>query len=436
MKNQHHSWQLPTLILCAFLGIFFSCETTDESNTIDDSILLRFENQLSKVPNIVKSSPFDALAQCDKVIKEAESINAYYYSGKAKWYKAYINDEITQNVSEAYFHYQESLKDLIKTDSSSLKMSVYTNIGVLYRFYGQYDAAIDSYEEALTFADDLSPKQLSDLFYNYGVALKLKGDDASFLEAEKAFTRSLELAQKIDYFENIASVNNQIGLMYKAIEDYEMSRIAYQNTIRDFQDDKGMNEYVGKAYHGIGVTYMEEEKLEEAKAALKKALKFKRVSNSIFISKYDLGTVLSKSGDLAGAIDVWKDALNEKHDKNNIEQVQVYAQLTTALASNQQYKEAIDYSEIFNKNIQNILASGQKYKSENDKILFKDIVREYDEFSTAEDPFPSYWIILILSSMGLFLFYAFNMSGKLRSSKKVVQKMSEIQTKFQHLKVD
>lgn len=425
------------LIVCfAFIGIA-SCQMEDSTQALDDSIFMELENELAKVPDIVQSSPEKALAKCDHIITQAQSVQSHYYSGKAKWYKGYIYDEITQDVSQAYFHYQEALKDLLKTDSSALQMSVYTNLGVLYRFYGQYDAAIDNYEAALELSKDLSTRQLSDLYYNYGVALKLKGDDVSFQEAERAFTESIALAQKIDYSENIASVNNQIGLMYKVVEDYDMSRIAYQNTIRDYLGDPTMSEYIGKAYHGIGVTHMEQGNTEEAATAFKRALKYKRMTSSIFVTKYDLGTVLFRSGNIDAAIDMWKGALNEKHDKNNVEQVQIYAELTTALARNQQFEEALGYSEIFNQSIQNILANGKKYKIENDRVLFEDIVREYDEFNaTAEwSPGP-----LTLLSLGLALMIALYILGttyyKLRLSRRTAAKITKIQTEFQQIKVD
>ena len=267
-------------------------------------------------------------------------------------------------MSKAYSLYNDALKSIALTDSSVVKMKIHTNLGLLYRFYGHYDAAIASYESALNLSEDLSLTQQSDLYYNLGVALKLKGDSVSFFGAEEAFTTSIELAKKIDYHHNIASVNNQIGLMYKAIGDYDMSRIAYENTISTYESAADMREYVGKAYHGIGVTYMDEGKYEQSVMAFKNALKHKKNSGSIFITKYDMGSVMMTSGKTEDAIGTWKEALDEKHNKNDREQVQIYADLTKALAARKDYKEALNYASVFNTNVNSILAEGEKYKSQ------------------------------------------------------------------------
>ena len=73
--------------------------------------------------------------------------------------------------------------------------------------------------------------------------------------------------------------------MYKDMKDYDISRIAYKNTIRDYENsapNSNVLEYVGQAYHGIGVTFMEQQKHEEAIAAFQKALDYKKNSGSIF----------------------------------------------------------------------------------------------------------------------------------------------------------
>ena len=193
-----------------------SCEQTSDDTsalTMEESY---FMSELSAIKDIMWDDPQSALVKADDIIKDS---NSDYFQGRAKYYKAFIYDDIIQDVSEAYFHYNESMKNLQLTDSSDAKMSVLNNLGLLYQFYGQYEAAFDSFERALELADDLSTEDLSDVYYNYGVALKYKGDQTSFYKAEEAFTKSLELARQIDYRGQVADVNNMIGIMYKDIKE-------------------------------------------------------------------------------------------------------------------------------------------------------------------------------------------------------------------------
>ncbi len=424
-------------VLFITLFTLSSCVQEADLEVIDPEIKSTLDAELAEVLEIMDDNSDMALQKLDKIISNAESIDSKYYAGKAKWYKAYIYDEIVEDVSQAYHHYNIALKDILQTDDSSLKMNIYNNLGILYRFYGQYDAAINNYESAIRLKDDLTMDLLSDLYYNYGVALKLKGDSISFFKAEEAFTESLEYAKQIDYHENIASVYHQIGLMYKTMEDYEMARLSYNNMIRTYVGNADLQEFVGLAYHDIGVTHMYEGSVEAAVTAFEKALEYKRESGSIFVTKYDLGTVLLRDGRTDEAISIWKDALNEKHDKNNIEQVQIYSDLTSALKENNQFKEALGYSEIYNSNMQDILAKGENYKSQSDRILFANVVNEYDEFNKPAPFFSRPMVIVALVLATTALVYALSiLYYRSRSKRKVSEAVSEIQTKFMNIKVD
>lgn len=397
------------------------------------------EEELSDALIEMESNPESALQTCKEIINRAEERGAFYYSGKAKFFLGYIHEELLDNVSEAYFNYNEALRDLLKTDSSELKMKVYNNLGILYRYYGQYDAAIQNYQSALALEKDLDAEKLSDLYYNLGVAYKLKGDAQAIALAESAFTRSLELAKPLNDHENIASVHNQIGLMYKDLGNYEMARIAYNNTISLYNDvnpSSDVHEYVGKAYHGIGVTFMDEGEIESSIEAFTSALGYKTSSASIFVTKYDLGSALMMKGQGTKAVQMWKAALREKHNKNDREQVEIYADLTTALASNNNYEEAVGYADIYHNQIQNILSEGEKYKSENDAVLFKDIVREYSAFSQPVPFFErplgialSMLSLLAISSLAFFYF-------RLKVSRSIEDTVSKIQMEFQNIKIE
>ncbi len=435
MFTQRVSKLIIALFIVSFM--FSSCDREADIEIVDPEVKASLDSDLDQALEMMDKQPTMALQQLDEVIKEAEGLDSKFYSGKAKWYKAYIYDDIIEDVSQAYHYYNEALKDVLQTNDASLKVAVYNNLGILYRYYGQHDAAIDNYEAAIELEKDLSTNDLSDVYYNYGVALKLKGDSASFFRAEEAFTQSLEYAKQIENHGNIASIYNQIGLMYKAIGNYEMARIAYNNTINTYITNPDLQEYVGKAYHGIGVTYMDEGNAAASVRAFEKALEYKRSSGSIFITKYDLGTVLLRDGQANQAIDVWEDALNEKHDKNSVEQVQIYSDLTAALTRNNQLEEALVYSEIYNENIQQILAEGEKYKTKSDQVLFANVVTQYEEFNR---PVPLLMRPIVLISMllaiGALIYVVVVLYYRSKSKKKVSRVVSEIQNEFLHIKVD
>lgn len=424
------------------LGCFLitACNLQSDEDLIDISTSEPLEIELKNALDIMYDDPETGLASLEDIIEKAGSDDLTFIKGKALWYQAYIYHRLTEDVSKAYFAYNESLKSLDKTDDAVLKAKVRNNLAVLNEYYGQYDVAINIYLEIIQDQENLEAKQLSNVFYNLGRTYKLKGDEKSFLHAEEAFTRSLEIAHSIEDHANVAKVNNQVGMMYKDIKDYDMARIAYKNTIRDYVNQgpgSEVLEYVGQAYHGMGVTFMEQNKYQEATNAFKEALKYKEDSESIFITKYDLGTVLFELNQPEEAVKTWKDALNEKHNKSERVQVEIYAKLTSTLAMAGKHEEAVKYAQIYNEHINDILTVGEKYQAENNRVLFADIIREYDEFNQVIPFYKEPWAIALMFLLIAIAVYAGSHAYyQSKLSTKVSDTRSEIQVEFQNIKID
>ncbi|MBV6644901.1 MAG: hypothetical protein KI790_05610 [Cyclobacteriaceae bacterium] len=424
-------------VLCFVLVLSSGCEQRLGQDEMPTPGQEAFNVELSAARSLLYDKPQKALAICDDVISKADKQNIKLAAGKAKWYKAFIYDDVEPDISKAYFFYNDALKDILETNDAALKMKIYTNLGILYRTYGQYESALDSYESALEYEGQLSIKQRSDLYFNYAVALKETGDSTFFYQAEKAFTKSLDLAESIEDKPNMARVNNQIGLMYRTVQNYDMSRIAYNNTIRAYASDPKMIDFVGKAYHGIGVTYMEEDKNSQAISAFEKALSNKKDSKSIFVTKYDLGTVQMRAGLAEQAIMTWKEALNEKHNMHDRQHIQIYSDLTDILAKSDRLSEAVGYARVYQMGVQSLLADNEKYKAEGDKILFEEVVQEYAEFNSPVPFYKQLWFILLLvAGFGVILFTTVNVYVRTTLTKGVSDAVTKIQTEFHQLKVD
>ncbi len=439
MKINHKFSHKNLVSLILIVGLFTACQ--HEADVAPVSLESRsLEIALGEALGVMDEDPDRALEICDKVIEEAKNAGAGFYVGKAYWYKGYVYDAYLEDISNAYFNYKDALDHLGTTDSSELKMSILNNLGILYRQYAHYDAAIENYNRAIMLEGDLTEKQASDLYYNLGVAYNLKGDPASFENAEVALTKSLALAERITDHGNIASIHNYIGLMYKEIGNYEVARIAYNNTIRTYQMVDKSNpvlEYVGKAYHGIGVTYMDEGAYEEAIGAFEKALVFKTTSSSIFVTKFDLGTVYQNLGQTKKAIKVWKEAVKEKHNQIDREHVEIYAKLTDALASEESFEDAVGYAQEYNQKIKDLLGSTEKYARENDQILFADIIKQYAEFRKETPYHQTWWFLITVCLLIGGTVYGLNyIYYRKKISTKVSENITRIQMEFDNLKLD
>lgn len=440
MERDRHIIFSLILTICFGCFLFSGCQMQVDSENLENSVSEEMELGLHNSLDIMSENPERAITELDKVIEKAESISSDYYIGKATWYKAFIYDKKLDDVSKAYFSYNEALKFLANSDDAILRTKVRNNLAILNQYYSQYDIAVKIYLDVLEEKEDIGKKLLSNIYYNLGRSYKRLEGEESIYQAEKAFTKSLELAKEINDHENIASVNNQVGIMYSDLADYDIARIAFKNTIRDYQNfdrESEAWEYVGKAYHGIGVTHMEEQNYDLAIQSFEQALLYEKNSGTIFITKYDLGTVYYDAGFTEKAITMWKEAVQEKHNKSERVQVEIYSKLTSALAANNNYEDALKYAQIYNENINDILTIGEKYQAENNQVIFADIIREYDEFNQIVPFYKEPWALaLMFIFIALAVYLGSHAYYQSKLSTKVSDTRSEIQVEFQNIKLD
>ncbi len=434
--NRNLSRHIKGLALAFIVILSYSCEVNygDEVAVIDNPDL---DAQLQSSFDIMNENPVEALKLCDDAFAQALDMDSYMYMGKAKWYKGYIYDVAIKDLSNAYFNYNDALSYYLQTDDSESKAALIQNISIMLRSHGQYDKSVENYLLALEYKDEITSKLLANIYYDLGYTYSLIDDPVSFDKAEEFISLALELSEEIDYKSKIALANNQIGLMYKNLGDYDLSRIAYMNTISKYSSNPDLSEEVGKAYHGIGVTYMDAGDDENAILNFRKALEFKDVSSSIFVTKYDLGTVLYRSGQTDKAVNIWKDAVNEDFNKYDLQHVKIYSDLGNALEESAQFGESASYSKVFNASIDKIIADIENYKSQTDQIMFADIVRQYDEFKQTTPWYEKPWVLgLALVILGLMVYGGTAVYFRSRSSRKVSEVMTKLQSEFQHLRVE
>ena len=180
---------------------------------------------------------------------------------------------------------------------SSQMLEQFPNSVVLYNISGvsnaglmQFDAAIDSYKQALKIKPDYA-----EAYYNMGVALKDKGDLEAAIDSYK---QALKI--KPDY----ADAYYNMGNVLKDKGDPEAAIDSYKQALKikpDYTD----------AHNNMGVALKDKGDLEAAIDSYKQALKIK----PNYADAYNnMGNALRDKGDLEAAIDSYKQALKIKPD--------------------------------------------------------------------------------------------------------------------------
>jgi tetratricopeptide (TPR) repeat protein len=214
--------------------------------------------------------------------------------------------------------YKQAIK--IKPDYAD----VYNNMGNALKGKGDLEAAIDSYKQAIKIKPDYA-----EAYYNMGIALKDKGDLEVAIDSYK---QAIKI--KPDYAEAYYNMGNTLkakGDSVAAIDSYKQAikikpdhADAYSN-MGNVLKDKGDSEAAidsykqalkikpdyAEAYSNMGVALNDKGDSEAAIDSYKQALKIKPDYAEAY---YNMGDTLKGKGDLEAAIDSYKRALKIKPD--------------------------------------------------------------------------------------------------------------------------
>jgi len=214
---------------------------------------------------------------------------------------------------------------------SSQMLEKFPNSVILYNITGasnaalmQFDAAIDSYKQALKIKPNYA-----EAYYNMGVALKDKGNPEAAIDSYK---QALKI--KPDYaaaYNNMGNVLKDKGGLDAAIDSYKQAlkikpdyAAAYNNMGNALKDKGDLEEAIdsykqalkikpdyAEAYYNIGNVLKDKGDLDVAIDSYKQSLKIKPDYAEAY---YNMGNVLNDKGDLDAAIDSYKQALKIKPD--------------------------------------------------------------------------------------------------------------------------
>ena len=180
--------------------------------------------------------------------------------------------------------YKQALK--IKPDYAE----VYNNMGIVLKDKGDLEVALDSYKQALR----IKP-YYAEVYNNMGIALKDKGDLEAAIDS---FNQALKI--KPDY----AEVYNNMGITLMDKGDLEAA-------IGNFKQALVIKPDFAEVYNNMGIALKDRGSLEAAIDSYKQALKIKPNYAEVY---YNMGIALKGKDDLEAAIYSYEQALKIKPD--------------------------------------------------------------------------------------------------------------------------
>ena len=182
----------------------------------------------------------------------------------------------------------ESYKNATKIQSGDLKP--YNNMGIIFRDKGELESAIKCFEKVI----QLNPR-IAEAYNNLGaIHLKLK----SYNVAKENFKKAVKL--KPDFFSSLYNLGVVLletkGLSYSLVYFEKAIKLDPDVTVINLSDIvciKGKFSNVLEAYNHMGLTFIDEEKLEVAIKCFERIIQFNPNIAEVY---NNLGTILLKSG--------------------------------------------------------------------------------------------------------------------------------------------
>ncbi len=188
----------------------------------------------------------------------------------------------------------------------------------LARRQGEYQRAIDLYEEALGIARDLDePSTVASVLNNLGVVAQDQGD---YARAEHLGGEALAIFRGAGDRVRMAASLNNLGIVARRQGDPERATALFEESLTIWRE-LGDNLRTALALNNLGVAAFEAGDLPRAALRYEEALAIYRERgdrSGAALSMHNLAEVLRDQGDLARSAALWQESLVSRAEEGNV----------------------------------------------------------------------------------------------------------------------
>lgn len=288
------SWRLLNTLTIALLGanLVFARDVSSSS-----APLLQL---LDEAESVILLDPWRAYAELEaieeRLVDSTESLKLLYYQRKARALQfLYIDNEFEEAIEAASGLLTESTPVRARIMVMALE-------GVMQQRRGNYSEAIVLQEKAVALAESRNERYLQ-VFSTVELAFTraLRGSyEAAQRDLQSAYTRAMHANEPF----LLALVDEVYGVLYAYTHDYERSVEHYRNAL-DVYKRLGYEAYTAEAYYGLGITYRDWARFDQAIAAFeqyREIIADREVGHGEFTASYALGTTYAQMGNCERAL--------------------------------------------------------------------------------------------------------------------------------------
>ncbi|MES2558431.1 MAG: tetratricopeptide repeat protein [Bacteroidota bacterium] len=343
-------------ILASFLCLILSAGFA-QNKLVTDSLMrvLKNEKRDTSVINIYNQLAWE-YRNSNINLTDSFATLAIAMGEREKFHKgtgqAYINKGfVYRNMGEhdkAIRSYRWALVQFLKCNQRSGYASAYNNIASIHKIKGSHGVALFYYFQSLKISEQLNDdKGIARTLNNIGVVLM---EQKQFAKALIYYNKCYNILERLGDENGMADCLNNIGSIYEIRDNKELAIANYQKCA-DINERLGDKKDVSSALHNIGLVYFEQRLFKEA-------LRYYHQSLLIDESLGDIAAIIITYENIADCyieLKMYHAAL--KYANNALSMalafnlrtdiMNAYDLLHRIEEQNQNYKEALDYHELY-----------------------------------------------------------------------------------------
>jgi tetratricopeptide (TPR) repeat protein len=336
-------------------------------NTLDKQKALEFYTktvevyrELKDTANIISSSlyvsdylssfsPSEASKFAEEALKLAILVNDKKSIGKSNMAigAAYYSQSNYVSAMKAC----EKAAEVFRETGDKADLAVVLNtIGVIYKNWGDYQKAIEYYQQNLDLQESLMDTiQMGKAYANIGNIYFYVGIDLD--KALDNYDKSRKFFQIEKQYLLVAQQSNSIGLVYKEKKDYGEALTNFKSALKEFTG-QNYKPGIASAQNNIGNVYLEGGNFDDALLYCKEALRINQETgnNKEVGSNYrDLGRIYFKWGKYSEALQYFNQSLKINKDLGHKKEVyELYRNISEVYEKQGVYRTALDNFKNYN----------------------------------------------------------------------------------------
>lgn len=256
----------------------------------------------------------------------------------------YFNREL--EYEKAIAHYYKAL-NVAKQFDKRKEALIYDRLANVYKIFGNDKLIIECVDNAIDLKREIGDS--TGIHRSRLILCKYYRNSGNNLNAFKIAFKALEYGETVNDSGLIATSNNNIGLAYKDIKEYDKS-LTYLDESYEIYQNLGNRSGSAVLLNSIGIVYLKKKEYQEALKYFNRSLKIEEElnrKNAIYRMYNNIGLAYSFLGNNDAAIELFNKCINMySFTDDNIKLANLYNSIGTSYAQKFEIDSAIYYQNL------------------------------------------------------------------------------------------